>query len=151
MNEAHVGHAAPQRRRTWRLLLAAMAAAGGVVASAYHGQAHEGERPRFTITATDDALTVPDEVPGGLVDITIDTEPSVDDSNAVGHHLLIARLDEGVTLTGGDGRRRRGVDDDDAGQGRQRHDRGRREHGRSRSTSIRATTSCSTTRSCPIR
>ena len=51
------------------------------------------DRPAVTFTATDTSLIVPAEVPGGFVDIALETEPG-----AVGHHLVIARLNDGVTL-----------------------------------------------------
>ena len=54
----------------------------------------EADRPAVTFTATEDSLTVPAEVPSGLVDIDLETEPGGDD----GHHLVIARLHDGVTL-----------------------------------------------------
>jgi hypothetical protein len=50
-------------------------------------------RPSVTFTATDTALEVPDEVPAGFVDIELETAPG-----DVGHHLVIARLNDGVTL-----------------------------------------------------
>jgi hypothetical protein len=89
----------PRRRRRWRTLLAAMAAAGAVVAGTHHVDAHEHERAHITITATADGLMVPSLVPGGLVDITLETEPDdAGDAAGVGHHLVIARLNDGVTL-----------------------------------------------------
>ena len=89
----------PPKRRRRRTLLAAMAAAGAVVAGAYHADAHEHERPHVTITATADGLMVPSRVPGGLVDITLETKADdASDAAGVGHHLVIARLDEDVTL-----------------------------------------------------
>ena len=94
-----------------------MAAAGAVVAGTHHVDAHEHERPHVTITATADGLTVPSRVPGGLVDITLETKPGdpmetagighhvarvrlndASESAGVGHHLVIARLNDGVTL-----------------------------------------------------
>jgi hypothetical protein len=51
------------------------------------------DRPSVTFTATDTDLTVPAEVPAGFVDIELETAPG-----DVGHHLVIARLNDGVTL-----------------------------------------------------
>jgi hypothetical protein len=91
----------PRRRRRLLAALAALAASGGVAASTDHVDAHDDEdddgpgRRNITITATAGGLTVPDQVPAGLVDITLDTAGADD---GVGHHLVIARLDDGVSL-----------------------------------------------------
>jgi hypothetical protein len=90
----------PSRPRRWRrVVLAGLAASAAAVATAgpvdAHGSGASG-RPNVTITATPDGLALPAEVPGGLVDITLETEPG--SSDGVGHHLVIARLHDGVTL-----------------------------------------------------
>ena len=60
---------------------------------------YEYERPHITITASAQGLAVPSEVPGGLVDITLESERRRSGRRReVGHHLVIARLDDGVTL-----------------------------------------------------
>jgi hypothetical protein len=92
---------APRSNRRRRHVLAALVATGAVVATASAVDAHDDDddgpgRRNIRITATADGLTVPDEVPGGLVDITLETE--ADPGSDVGHHLVIARLDDGVTL-----------------------------------------------------
>ena len=51
------------------------------------------DRPTMTITASDTDFTLPSEVPSGLVDVELRT-----DGSTIGHHLLIARLNDGVTL-----------------------------------------------------
>ena len=89
----------PPRGRRWSLLLAALAASGAVVAGAYRVDAHDYERPHITIAASAQGLAVPSEVPGGLVDITLETEADeAAGADNVGHHLVIARLNDGVTL-----------------------------------------------------
>ena len=52
-----------------------------------------GDRPTITISASDTELTMPSEVPSGLVDVELVTKGST-----IGHHLLIGRLNDGVTL-----------------------------------------------------
>jgi hypothetical protein len=81
-------------------MLTALAASGAIVADAYRVEAHDDEgRPHITIEASAQGLAVPAEVPGGLVDITIETEADeAAGATNIGHHLLIARLDDGVTL-----------------------------------------------------
>ena len=46
----------------------------------------------MTFIATDTTLTAPSEVPSGFVDVHIHS------TGAIGHHLLFARLNDGVTL-----------------------------------------------------
>jgi hypothetical protein len=55
--------------------------------------ADEPARPQVTFTADDTSIDAPDEVPSGLVDITLETE-----AGEVGHHIFVARLDDGVTF-----------------------------------------------------
>lgn len=89
----------PRSRRRRRHVLAALVATGAVIATTGAVDAHDSDdegRPHVTFVATPDGLTVPAEVPGGLVDITLETE--ADPVDGVGHHLVIARLDDGVTL-----------------------------------------------------
>ena len=89
----------PPRPHRWRTVVAALAAAGAVFAGAYHADAGEYRRPQITISASAQGLAVPSEVPGGLVDITLETEADeAAGAENVGHHLVIARLNDGVTL-----------------------------------------------------
>lgn len=89
----------PPRPHRWRTVVAALAAAGAVFAGAYHAAAGEYGRPQITISASAQGLAVPSEVPGGLVDITLETEADeAAGAENVGHHLVIARLNDGVTL-----------------------------------------------------
>ena len=88
----------PSRRRRLALaLLAGLAVLGGLAMTGCTDDddaVAASDRPAVTFTATEDSLTVPAEVPGGLVDIHLETEVGGDD----GHHLVIARLNDGVTL-----------------------------------------------------
>ena len=89
----------PRSRRRRRHVLAALVATGAAVATSSAADAHDSEdegRPHVTFVATADGITVPAEVPGGLVDITLETEGAAADE--VGHHLVIARLDDGISL-----------------------------------------------------
>jgi hypothetical protein len=52
-----------------------------------------GDRPSVTISLTDDAVEIPDHLPGGLVDVTLDATGSTNRS----HHLALFRLNDGVT------------------------------------------------------
>ncbi|HET9665873.1 MAG TPA: hypothetical protein VFP09_03930, partial [Desertimonas sp.] len=89
----------PPRPHRWRTVVAALAAAGAVFAGASHADAGEYGRPQITISASAQGLAVPSEVPGGLVDITLETEADeAAGAENVGHHLVIARLNDGVTL-----------------------------------------------------
>ena len=56
----------------------------------------------MTFTADDTSIDAPTEVPSGLVDITLETEPG-----EVGHHIFVARLDDNITF-------QEAMDDDDA-------------------------------------
>jgi hypothetical protein len=49
-------------------------------------------RPAVTFSAADNVLDLPSEVPAGLVDVRLESEPG-----QIGHHLAVARLNEGVT------------------------------------------------------
>jgi uncharacterized cupredoxin-like copper-binding protein len=51
-----------------------------------------GDRPSVTFTANDTTLTAPAEVPSGFVDVHIHS------TGTIGHHLLFARLNDGVTF-----------------------------------------------------
>ena len=90
----------PPRSRRWpKTLLVAVAAAGAVFAGAYHADGYVPERPHVTISASAQGLVVPPEIPGGLVDITLETAADeAAGADDVGHHLVIARLNDGVTL-----------------------------------------------------
>ena len=55
--------------------------------------AAETDRPQVTFSADDTSIDAPDEVPSGLVDITLQTEPG-----EIGHHIFVARLNDGVTF-----------------------------------------------------
>ena len=55
--------------------------------------AAEPDRPQVTFTADDTSIEAPDEVPSGLVDITLETKPG-----QLGHHIFVARLNDGVTF-----------------------------------------------------
>lgn len=52
-----------------------------------------GERPAATINLADDAVGIPDHLPGGLIDVTLDATSSTERS----HHLALLRLNDGVT------------------------------------------------------
>jgi hypothetical protein len=76
--------------------------AGGLAVTALGGLAgcgdeHEAradsDRPQATFTADDSSISAPPELPSGLVDITLETAPGT-----VGHHIFVARLDDGVTF-----------------------------------------------------
>ena len=88
----------PSRRRRLALaVLAGLAVLGGLAMTGCTDDddaVAASDRPEVTFTATEDSLTVPAEVPSGLVDIHLETEVGGDD----GHHLVIARLNDGVTL-----------------------------------------------------
>ncbi len=71
------------------LAIAALAACG----DDDHSASAESDRPQITFTATDDSVSAPAEIPSGLVDITLDTA-----RGELGHHVFVARLDDGVTL-----------------------------------------------------
>ncbi len=55
--------------------------------------AAESDRPQVTFTADDTSIDAPEEVPAGLVDITLLTKPG-----DLGHHIFVARLTDGVTV-----------------------------------------------------
>src|SRR5262245_33423768 len=90
----------PRSSRRHRHVLAALVAAGAVLATTTDAVdarvSVDDDRPHVTFVATPEGLIVPAEVPGGLVDITLETE--AEPGSSVGHHLVIARLDDGVTL-----------------------------------------------------
>jgi uncharacterized cupredoxin-like copper-binding protein len=78
--------------------VAALPACGGDESEA----ADDADRPAVTFTADDTSIDAPDEVPSGLVDITLETAPG-----EVGHHIFVARLDDGVSF-------QEAMDDDDS-------------------------------------
>ena len=78
--------------------VAALAACGGDESEA----ADDPDRPAVTFTADDTSIDAPDEVPSGLVDITLETAPG-----ELGHHIFVARLDDGVSF-------QEAMDDDDS-------------------------------------
>lgn len=54
----------------------------------------QSHRQAITFTANDTSLTVPPEVPAGFVDIKLASDPA----GTIGHHVFIARLNDGVVL-----------------------------------------------------
>ncbi|MET0458575.1 MAG: hypothetical protein ABW195_04975 [Ilumatobacteraceae bacterium] len=86
-----------RRRRIALAVLAGLAALGGFSLTGCSDDddaVAASDRPEVTFTATEDSLTVPTEVPSGLVDVHLETEVGGEE----GHHLVIARLNDGVTL-----------------------------------------------------
>ena len=76
------------RSADWRWSRSAALAACGD-----ESQAADPDRPQVTITADDDSIDAPDEVPSGLVDVTLETA-----AGELGHHIFVARLENGITL-----------------------------------------------------
>ena len=68
-------------------LLVAIGACGDTTSSTL------GDRPIVTFAATDGRIDVPAQVPAGYVDVHLVTAPGGD-----GHHIFVARLNDGVTL-----------------------------------------------------
>jgi hypothetical protein len=74
--------------------VAVLAVLGGLAGCRDEDEAAAGtDRPQVTFTADDTSISAPPEVPSGLVDITLETAPGT-----VGHHIFVARLDDGVTF-----------------------------------------------------
>jgi len=100
MYPSHIN--SPRAPKSWRrrivvAVLAGLAALGGLSLTGCDDDDNTvaaSDRPEVTFTAAEGSLTVPAEVPSGLVDIHLETEVGGDD----GHHLVIARLNDGVTL-----------------------------------------------------
>jgi uncharacterized cupredoxin-like copper-binding protein len=80
------------RTRTIAVSAAAMASLAGLAAcgSDDHAAA-QPDRPHITFHADDTSVTAPERVPGGLVDITLDTS-----AGEQVHHIFVARLNDGV-------------------------------------------------------
>ena len=84
----------PQRRR---LLTGGLSVAALVPLAAHVGSAappDDAPRPSVVFSADDTSIDAPAEVPSGLVDITLETTTG----DVEGHHIFVARLDDGVTF-----------------------------------------------------
>ena len=73
------------------------------VAAAHEHDSGSSERPTVTFVADNDGLTLPAEVPSGLVDVVVETEDTADLQVGgapadVGHSVYIARLADGHTV-----------------------------------------------------
>src|SRR4029079_12889156 len=63
-------------------------------AAARGGRPADTLRPSVVFGADDTSIDAPAEVPSGLVDITLETTTG----DVEGHHIFVARLDDGVTF-----------------------------------------------------
>ena len=88
----------PPPTAPWRRLLTGGLSVAALLPLAGHvGRAapsNDAPRPSVVFTADDTSIDAPAEVPSGLVDITLETTAG----DVEGHHIFVARLDDGVTF-----------------------------------------------------
>jgi hypothetical protein len=83
------------------LLWGALAASITLAPADTTAHAHDhaaAQRPTVTFVAANDGLTLPTEVPGGLVDVVVETEDTDGTPTDVGHSVYVARIADGYTL-----------------------------------------------------
>jgi uncharacterized cupredoxin-like copper-binding protein len=90
----HLQHQRMKRMRTIVVGVGTVAVLAGLTGCGdEHEAAAQPDRPHITFQADDTSITAPERVPGGLVDITLATEPGEQV-----HHIFVARLNDGVSF-----------------------------------------------------